>query len=285
MAGRSRGGFWASFHYVTLISGQLLALTVLIVLQHTLPPDDLAAWGWRVPFAIGGVLAIFVFWIRTGLHETQSFQNARGQERARTAMLFRDYPREALVVMGLTAGGSLTFYAFTTYMQKFLVNTAGFTRDQGTEITAVALVCFMAAQPVFGWLSDKIGRKPLLVAGFGLSTLCVYPIFQAIAGAHDQTTALLLVLVLLLILSGYTSISAVVKAELFPAHIRALGVALSYAMANAVFGGTAEYAALWFKQTGFEQGFYIYVAGVSAVALLVSIMMRDTRRDSRILED
>jgi MHS family alpha-ketoglutarate permease-like MFS transporter len=86
-------------------------------------------------------------------------------------------------------------------------------------------------------------------------------------------------------LSAYSAISAVVKAELFPAHVRALGVALPYALANSIFGGTAEYVALWLKQDGKESWFYIYVSACIAVSLLVYLTMPDTRDKSRILED
>lgn len=284
MAGRAGRGFWSSFLYVTLIAGQLLALCVLIVLQRTMTPEALQAWGWRIPFAIGGVLAIVVFWIRSGIAESASFENRR-RAPATTMLLLRQHPREILMVIGLTAGGALSYYAYTTYMQKFLVNTSGFSRDQATEITAVALFCFMLVQPIFGWLSDRVGRKPMLIAAFGLTTALTYPLFSAIAEVRDVADARVLVMVPLLILSAYTSVSAVIKAELFPAHLRALGVALPFSLANAAFGGTAEYVALWFKQAGMEHGFYLYVTVISAVALAVAIGMRDTKRESLIVED
>jgi MHS family alpha-ketoglutarate permease-like MFS transporter len=284
MAGRRRRGLWSSFQYVTLILGQIIALGVLIALQRTMSAEAIDAWGWRIPFFIGAGLAVVVFWIRRGIDESRSWEN-RGEERSHAMLLFLRYPRETLMIMGLTAAGSLSFYAYTTYMQKFLVNTSGFTRDAASEISAGALICFMLAQPAFGFLSDRIGRKRMLIAAFGLGALFAYPVFSGIAAAQSQATAFLFVLAALLILSAYTSIGAVIKAELFPAHVRALGVALPYALANAVFGGTAEYVALWFKQAGAEAGFYLYVAAMAAVALFVSIRMRDTQRASLILED
>jgi MFS transporter, MHS family, alpha-ketoglutarate permease len=201
------------------------------------------------------------------------------------APIFRRHPRETAAVLGLTAAGSLSFYAYTTYMQKFLVNTSGFTRDEATQITAAALFVFMLAQPAFGWLSDRVGRKPMLIAAFGAGAVLAYPVFSAIAGARDPSIAFWLVLTPLLVLSAYTSISAVIKAELFPAHIRALGVALPYALANAAFGGTAEYAALAFKDNGVEQGFFIYVGVMCAIALVVSVFLRDTQKKSAMIED
>ncbi len=287
MAGRERRGFFSSFQYVTLISGQLIALAVLIVLQQIMSEEALENWGWRIPFAIGAALAVVVFWIRRRLSETESFANAQqaGAPKSSGWGLFRHHPREALLVMALTAGGTLAFYAYTTYMQKFLVNTSGFSRETATQVTAAALFLFMLVQPVAGALSDRLGRKPLMISFGILGVLLTYPIFVTLENVRDPYVAFALVLVALLIVTGYTSINAVVKAELFPAHTRALGVALPYALANTIFGGTAEYAALWFKDAGVERAFYWYVTGMIALSLVVYSRMRDTRRHSMILED
>ena len=289
MAGRSRRGFFSSFQYVTLIAGQLVAICVLLLLQATLTEAQLDAWGWRIPFFIGGLLAIAVFYIRRGLVETQSFENAKtgavDKPKSSGWALFKHYPREALMVMALTSGGTLAFYAYTTYLQKFLVNTSGFSKESATEITTAALFVFMLCQPLAGALSDKIGRKPLMV-GFGiLGTLCTYAIFSTLSTTTDPIMAFALVLVGLLIVTGYTSINAVVKAEMFPAHIRALGVALPYALANTIFGGTAEFVALKFKQIGHESWFFWYVTIMIALSLVVYVKMRDTRDHSHIHED
>ncbi|CAN7465513.1 MFS transporter [Phenylobacterium sp. LjRoot219] len=286
MAGKDRRGFWSSFQFVTLIGGQLTALAVLIVLQRTLSPADLEAWGWRIPFAIGGVLAIVVFWIRSGLQETRSFlaAQAEGAERASTGMLFRQYPRESAAILGLTAAGSLAFYAYTTYMQKFLVNTAGFTKDTATAITAAVLFVYMLILPLVGLASDFIGRRTSLAIAFGLGAVATFPLFSLIAGTDSPWMAFALMTLLVLILSGYSAVNAAVKAELFPTHVRALGVALPYALANAIFGGTAEYVALWFKQAGHEEGFYIYVSVAMAAAMLISLRLPNTNATKLILE-
>ena len=287
MAGERRRGFFASFQYVTLISGQLIALAVLLILQRTMEPAALEQWGWRIPFAIGGVLAVIVFYLRRKLVETQSFKNAKAEGAPRSSgwLLFTRHPREAFLVMGLTAGGTLAFYAYTTYMQKFLVNTSGFSREAATEITAGALLLYMLFQPLAGALSDRIGRKPLMV-GFGvLGVLFTWPIFTLLSTTSNPWMAFALCLAALIIVTGYTSINAVVKAELFPAHVRTLGVALPYALANTMFGGTAEYAALWFKAEGMESGFFWYVTAMIGVSLAIYLTMRDTRHYSAIRED
>lgn len=292
MASSKNRGFWTSWQYVTLIMGQLLALATLMVLQATMPESELESWGWRIPFFMGGALAVVAFYLRSSIDETPAFEQLKAKAaddnlapKGGTISALLAHPREALMVVGMTMGGSLAFYAFTTYMQKYLHNTSGFSKETATSISALSLVLFMVLQPVAGWMSDKVGRKPMLIAFGVLGSLCTVPIFNALSQTRDEMTALILVCAALAIISSYTSISAVVKAELFPAHVRTLGVALPYALANSIFGGTAEYVALWLKQGGHESWFYVYVSGCIALSLLVFLTMPDTRDKSRINED
>ncbi|MDC8011799.1 MFS transporter [Tahibacter soli] len=288
MATSRHRGFWSSFQYVTLIMGQLLALAVLIALQHVfLTERQLHDWGWRVPFVIGAIAALVSLYLRRSMLETESFeaaQRARTQRPDLLRELFK-HPREIATVVGLTMGGTLAFYTYTTYMLKFLVNTAGFAKDVASLVSAASLFIFMLLQPVVGALSDRIGRRPLLIAFGVLGTLCTVPIFHLLADGATPFEAFALILISLVIVSGYTSINAVVKAELFPVGVRALGVGLPYALAVSLFGATAEYFALWFKQSDNEAGFYWYVTACIAVSLLVYLWMPDTRRTSRIDRD
>ena len=288
MADRERRGFWSSFLYVTIIGGQLAALALLVLLQSLLSESEMYAWGWRIGFAVGAVLAVVVFFIRRNLDETLSYTNAAAQpEKRRSSLvtLFTDHPREAFLVVGITAGGTASFYAYTVYMQKFLVNTSGFDKAVASQIMTVALLILLLLQPLVGRLSDFIGRRPVMMT-FGIcGTLFTYPIFTAIAQTQSVVSAFALVMAGLVMLTGYTSINAIVKAELFPADIRALGVALPYALANTVFGGTAEYIALWLKNAGHEPWFYIYISLLSAIYLICVLRMRETQATSQILED
>ncbi|HEU5482555.1 MAG TPA: MFS transporter [Sphingomicrobium sp.] len=288
IADRERRGFWSSFLYVTIIGGQLAALALLVFLQALLGEQAMAAWGWRIGFVAGGVLAIVVFFIRRGLDETVSYENVVAQaDRRRSSLrnLFRDHPREAFLVVGITAGGTASFYAYTVYMQKFLANTSGFDKATASQIMTVALAIMLLLQPLAGRLSDLVGRRPLMIF-FGVTgTLLTYPIFAALAEKPTVGAAFALVMAALVMVTGYTSINAIVKAELFPADIRALGVALPYALANTVFGGTAEYVALWLKNIGHERWFYIYISLLCAIYLVAVLRMRETKATSRILED
>jgi MHS family alpha-ketoglutarate permease-like MFS transporter len=290
MADRAHRGFWSSFQYVTLIMGQLIALALLVLLQQALLSEaQLEAWGWRIPFAVGAVLAASALYLRRAMQETEAFETAaaRRHDDARRGSLreLLRYPREVLTVFGLTMGGTIAFYTFTTYTQKFLVNTGGFSKADATLVSAGSLFLYMLLQPLVGALSDRVGRRAVLV-GFGvLGTACFHPILGGIAGAATIVQAFAWVMAGLVITSGYTAVNAVVKAELFPAHIRALGVGLPYAVAVAVFGGSTEFLALWFKQIGHESYFFAYVTACVAISLLVYATMRDTRRHSRIDRD
>ncbi|EGF91874.1 alpha-ketoglutarate permease [Asticcacaulis biprosthecium C19] len=280
MAGNHDRGFWSSFQYVTLIMGQLTALGVLILLQNLLTAEQLTAWGWRIPFAIGAALAIVAMFIRRHMEETDAFETSAKFAANRTLTLLRNHPWQALQVVGLTLGGTAAFYTYTTYMQKFMVGSAGWTKEQATLLSAATLFIYMLLQPVFGALSDRIGRKPLLI-GFGvLGVLGTVPIMTALTQTDSFWPAFILVMMALVIVSGYTSINAVVKAELFPPHVRALGVALPYAITVSLFGGSVELVAQWLKKIGYESLFFWYITGCIGVSLLVYLFTADTKKTS-----
>lgn len=277
-------GFYASFQYVTLIGGQLLAVTVLVILQQYLSNEDLKAWGWRIPFAIGALAAVVAFFLRRSLTETTSDQVRRMPDAGTLKGVFR-YLRSFLTVLGFTAGGSLIFYTFTTYMQKYLVNTSHMDARTASVVMTVVLLCYMLLQPLFGALSDVIGRRNSMLC-FGVFTVVsTVPILSTLAHVTDPYLAFGLVILALAGVSFYTSISGLVKAELFPMHVRALGVGLSYAIANAIFGGSAEYVALWFKSIGSESTFFWYVTVMCGIALIAAFLMPDTRRQGELTED
>ncbi len=275
-------GFLASFQYVTLVGGQLLALGLLIVMQAQLTEAELMAWGWRVPFFVGALCAVLVFWLRRSLVETDAFKAVTAAEQQGLVKRLLAHPRALWTVLALTAGGSTAFYTFTTYMQKYLVLSAGWTKPDATNVSALALLGYAALQPAVGALSDRIGRRPLLIT-FGIGgTLLTVPAMHAIGGAAGRLEGFGLIMAALAVLSCYTAISGVVKAEMFPANIRALGVGLPYGVGVAVFGGSAEYVALAFKSAGYESGFFWYVAALCSVALIAAVLLPDTRTNSKI---
>ncbi|QIZ48239.1 MFS transporter [Dickeya zeae] len=265
-----RKGFYASFQYVTLIGGQLLALLVVVILQHLLSDVELRAWGWRIPFALGAALAVVALFLRRSLNETSNSETRARKDAGSLRGLWHN--RKAFImVLGFTAGGSLSFYTYTTYMQKYLVNTAGMNAKSASGLMTLALFVFMLLQPLFGALSDKIGRRSSMLFFGALSALLTVPILSTLQGVTNPVIAFSLVMLALVIVSFYTSISGILKAEMFPPEVRALGVGLSYALANALFGGSAEYVALSLKSLGTEESFFWYVSLMGALAFLVSL--------------
>jgi MHS family alpha-ketoglutarate permease-like MFS transporter len=282
VADPKRRGFYSSFQYVTLIGGQLTAIIVLLLLQKVFfTEQELKDWGWRIPFVIGGLLAIFAAVMRRNLYETEQFIEAKRQAKPMGSIKsLLKYPRELLLVVGLTAGGTAAFYTFTTYMQTFVRLSVGLTADQTTTVIFGSLIFACILQPIYGALSDKIGRKPLLIF-FGVAgTLCTIPILSTLQTVKSPFMAFLLICCAWIFVAGYTSINAVVKAELFPTNIRALGVAVPYALTVSIFGGTAPAIALYFKQQGHEQWFYYYLSGMIFLSLLIYTTMRDTKHQS-----
>ncbi|MDF0731080.1 MFS family transporter [Pseudomonas entomophila] len=270
---RGQRGFFASFQYVTLIGGQLLAVLVVVILQQFLTEQDLRDWGWRIPFVVGAVAALISLMLRRSLKETSSAETRQDKDAGSIGGLLRNHGAAFITVLGYTAGGSLIFYTFTTYMQKYLVNTAGMNAKSASFVMTGALFLYMCMQPLFGMLSDRIGRRNSMLLFGALGTLFTVPLLIALKTVSSPFMAFVLVTLALCIVSFYTSISGLVKAEMFPPHVRALGVGLAYAVANALFGGSAEYVALGLKTLGMENTFYWYVTAMMAVAFLFSLRL------------
>jgi len=273
VATEGRRGFLSSFQYVTLVGGQLLASLLVVALQMLLTEADLKAWGWRIPFAIGALAALVALAARSRLQETADAAAMAAPDSGRLGALLRRHPGAFLSVLGFTAGGSLMFYSFTTYMQKFLVNTAHFPIATASLIMSACLFVFMLLQPLMGALSDRISRRTNMLIFAAGGTLLTVPLVTTLGATTSPLAAGLLITLALTLISLYTSVAGIIKAELFPPHVRALGVGFAYALANALFGGTAEYAALWAKTLGHEGAFYWYVTAMMALVFLVSLRL------------
>ncbi|MFX0580596.1 MFS transporter [Nocardia nepalensis] len=294
VASPGKRGFYSSFQYVTLVAGQLVALGVQIILQHVLTDAQMHNWGWRIPFLIGAGGALLIMWLRRGMDESEQFEAdlvhtdavaadvPRRREARGSLRVLMQYPRECLIVCGLTLGGTVAFYTYTTYMQKFMINTAHISKPTAAWINFIALLVFVVLQPLAGALSDRIGRRKLLIF-FGIAgTLLTVPIMTVLAHTRNPIGAFALMMLALVIITGYTSINAIVKAELFPTRIRALGVGLPYALTVAIFGGTAETIALALKKAHHESLYFWYVAACIAISLTIYYFMRETSKDSAI---
>jgi len=276
-ATRDRRGFFSSFQYVTLVGGHVLAQFTLLLLFAFLDKPQIESWAWRIPFAVGGVAAIVVFWLRRSMDESLSPEQLAkirsGADRRSGSMreLFTGYWKPLLLVFLITMGGTLAFYTYS-------VNAPGIVKSAYTDDAVVAtwvnligLIFLMLLQPVGGLISDKIGRKPLLVF-FGVGgVIYTYFLITYLPKTTNPFASFGLLAIGYIILTGYTSINALVKAEQFPAHIRALGVGLGYALANSVFGGTAPVIYEAAKESDRVPTFIVYVTITIALSLLVYV--------------
>ncbi|MGW2340505.1 MFS transporter [Streptomyces sp. NPDC001661] len=281
-----RRGFYSSFQYVSIVLGQLSALLVAIVLQNVLTEAQLASWGWRIPFVVGAVAGLTVMYLRRTMEESEHFQRERARategERKGLVALFKEYPRQLLAVFGLAIGGTVAFYTYTTYLQKYLVNTAGIPKSTVTVIGFAALFVYMLLQPLVGALSDRVGRRPVM---FGFSIGCMVltvPVMTFLGHTSNPWVAFLLMTLALAFVTGYSALAAIVKAEMFPTKVRALGVGLPHALVTATFGGLTEPVALALKQNGHETVFFWYVTGCVALTLLATLLVREPSRDSQL---
>lgn len=288
VATEGKRGFYSSFQYVTLIGGQLLASLLAVIMTHTLGTDQIEAGWWRLPFAIGAAAAIVSLWLRRGLEETTSADTRKDENSGSFREVLR-HPRAFFVVLGITSVGSLVFYVFTTYMQKFLLlqnegtpGEAVFNKGSIADLMTICLLIFVVMQPIAGKISDKIGRKNnMLIFVIGMIALPI-PLLGMIGKADSVLTAGILIVIAMAFISMYTSISGIVKAEMFPAHIRGIGVGFTYAVGNSLFGGSAEYVALWFRNAGIGTWFAVYVVVIAIVGFVAVAFMHDNRKHSTI---
>lgn len=273
-------GFYASFQYVTLIGGQLAAILTVDVMQLLMSKNSLEQGGWRILFLCGAIAALLSLWMRRSLHETKEEGAHDEQQQAGTlALLFSKHQRAFWTVLGFTAGGSLMFYTFTTYMYKYLIYTVGFSNNRSGWIMTAALFVFMLLQPVQGALSDRIGLRRMMLIFSAAGTVLTLPILVAMQYVDHSWGVFLLLLLALAIVGFYTSISGLLKAAMFPMEIRALGVGVSYAIGNAIFGGSAEWVALFMKYCGVEPLFFIYVSLMAAIAFIICLTMPSVKKN------
>ncbi|MGD3109077.1 MFS transporter [Streptomyces sp. YGL11-2] len=296
-AGPGRRGLFSSFQYVSTTLGQLLASGTGALLAALLTERQMGQWGWRAAFLGGALLSLLGLWIRSGAQETRSpaldsvpargsarsggtpsaVQTSAAERQAARPGLFeglRRHPRQSLLICGITAGGTLAYYTWTTYLPTYAQVNAGFDKADSLTVSTLSLVFFALLQPLGGLLSDRIGRKPLLFAfALGFAVLAV-PLLHLVNGAF--LSLLLVQCAGMVLLTGYTAVAAAVNAEVFPARVRAAGIGFPYSLTVALFGGTAPYVGTWFKQAGHPDLFPWYVAVLCLISFGVYLTLPET---------
>lgn len=271
LASEGKRGFYSSFQYVTLIGGQLLAVASISIMLLFFTEEQMHEFAWRILFVIGGILALGSLFVRSLMSE--SVQDLHKHEDRGTFKALMQSLRPFLLVLAITAGGSLAFYTITTYTKTFMISSGGFDKTLSNNIMLYALFFLMIMQPFFGYLGDKIGHKNSLIIFSVLALVGIYPLFMALKDTQSAYTAFFIIFILFVILSFYTSVAGIFKAKLFPVHVRALGTGFGYAIPNAIFGGSAPYVALQFKEHGIENGFFVYIAIMMAFVLLMVLFL------------
>ncbi|WP_326623460.1 MFS transporter [Streptomyces decoyicus] len=274
-AGPGRRGLFSSFQYVSTTAGQLLASGTAALLAALLTEQQMGEWGWRVAFLVGALLSLLGLWIRRGAQETRSSEQ-QAADRPGIFEALRRHPRQSLLICGITAGGTIAYYTWTTYLPTYAQVNAGFDKGDSLTVGTLSLAFFALLQPLGGMLSDRIGRKPLLLGfSLGFAVLAV-PLLHLVT---DSFASLLLVQCAgMVLLTGYTAIAAAVNAEVFPARVRAAGIGFPYSLTVALFGGTAPYVGTWFKQAGHADLFPWYVSALCLVSFLVYLTLPETSR-------
>ncbi|MDG9715923.1 MFS transporter [Streptomyces sp. DH24] len=272
-AGPGRRGLFSSFQYVSTTAGQLLASGIAALLVAALSDGRLHDWGWRVPFVLGALFSLVGFWIRRGAEETRSAEQRRAPRPGLLEAL-RRHPRESLLIGGITAGGTIAYYTWTSYLPTYAELNAGLAKSDALLAGTLSLAFFGLLQPLGGLLSDRFGRRPLLLFfGLGFALLCV-PLLHLLS---DSFVVMLLVSCAgMILLTGFTSISAAVNAEVFPPRVRAAGIGFPYSLTVALFGGTAPYVGTLFKELDHSGLFPWYVAVLCLLSSLVYLRLPET---------
>lgn len=279
-ASPGRRGFVGSWQQVSVGAGALIASLLGTLLTRTLSDDALATWGWRVAFGVGGLLGLVGLWLRVSVEETDAFtelaQRRAGQPKPRPVrdMLVK-HPRAALRVVGITIAGTLLYYMWVSYMPGYAHTAEGIPLTTAFLANTLAIAIFLVLLPFGGKLSDRFGRKPTLLA-FAIGFLVLaWPAFQIIGGGFWSLFLVELAGVFFLV--GYSANCAVVMAEQFPADVRTTGIGLPYALAVAIFGGTAPYVTTWLATHGHRDKVWIYAAAAAVIGIVVYATMPETK--------
>jgi MHS family alpha-ketoglutarate permease-like MFS transporter len=272
-----RRGLVGSMQNLSIGVAVLVANGVASLTTASFAPDELREWGWRVPFAVGALMSLYGLYIRKGLPETPLFietaQRAAIEKRP-LLQVIREFPREALYVFSIQMT-TVFFYLWTIYLPTYANLVSGLPLKQGFIGGTIGLACFCIALPLAGHLSDRIGRKPLLLATSIGFLLLAYPMLSAIRGG-GMTSFVAVACIGCMLIALLDAVMPAVLCELFPTRVRASGVGLPYAVASAVFGGTTPLIATSLISSGFVMGPAFYVMLLAAICTAVYLTMPET---------
>lgn len=270
-----RRGLVSSLHYVSLTCGLLAASVLGWILSSTLSHSTMASWGWRVPFLVGAASALWGLYLRRTVHESEVFLD---QQRHQNSHAQPQPPRTVftiLRVIGMTSLGSITFWTITSYLPSHAHQT-GISANGVFGASTCALLIFLFLQPLTGWLSDRIGRKPLLIGYSAGFVLLGYPLVAGIT-IGNAVTLFWIMLLGLTVFSGYSAISAAFLAEQFPTRVRSTGVGIAHNVSSALFGGTAPYLLARLTTSGHSSWFAAYMILTALVSGALFLRIPEAR--------
>lgn len=269
----NRKGLFSSFHYVTILLGNALGFVVLIILQSFLTEEQLSSYGWRIAFGIGALGALVSGFLQYTLVETYGAEQRKAHGKSQGVMiLLKQYPKQSLLVMGFSFAGTMMFYTYTVYIQKFLEDRELVSPETAAKLTFFGLIALVFLTVLFGYFEDKIGQKPLLLFFAAGTTLFTYPVYRFMGKSSNAWLIFLALLFMLVFVAGYSSTAPLVKSHLFPPEIRAIGVAFPYDLANSIFGGTVPLIGTALVTSGHENWFFIYVGIATTIAFLIYLI-------------
>ncbi|MEV0083010.1 MFS transporter [Saccharopolyspora sp. NPDC050642] len=275
MAPRGRRGIWSSLVYTSGTCGILASSALAAALAGVLPPGAMSAWGWRVPFLLGGVVGLYTLVMRLRLAETQVFDRQRATDRPPLWRSFWEQRTACLRVIGLTVGGTVVFYTWVVSAPAQAISVHHLDPSAALWVGALANAVFILVLPLFGALSDRIGRRPVLLMSFVGSAMVIYPLSWLIQDQIWQF-AVAMIIALLVIAPG-PAIMPTVYAELFPTRMRTAGAGFPYAIATAAFGGSAPYLQTWLASSGRGDVFLGYAVILLLISAVVAYRMPETK--------
>lgn len=276
MAPPHRRGFYSSFVFFSAAVGILAASAVGWVLTAWLSRAEMAEWGWRIPFLLGALGGVAGLWIRRSIPETEAFSESKkaGVEKQPLRTLLREYPVEVLRIIGFSILTTFAFYIFVAYVPTYAIRHVQADPKVAFAANTVALIVFMVVQPLFGALSDRIGRKPQLIVFAAGYLFFFYPLMSTLGPSFGSI--LTVELFGLVLYAMYTSIGPAIMSEQFPTSVRAVGIGAPYNLMVALLGGTTPYLLTWLQSNGLERWFFYYVLAGAVITLITFIRMPET---------
>lgn len=273
MAPKNKRGFYSSFMFFSSAIGILMASGLAWALTSSLTETQMSEYGWRIPFILGAIGGLVGMWIRKSVPDSEMTHKKESVKNP-LAVLIKRHPKETLRIVGISILTTFAFYIFVVYVPTYAIKVLGAEPQTAFAANTVGLIIFMLCQPVFGWLSDKIGRKPQLIV-FAVGYLVFfYPIIKWMDGTF--ASILLVELFGLVLYALYTAIGPAVMSEQFPTEVRAVGIGAPYNLMVALLGGTTPYVLTWLQSIGKQDYFYFMVSVGALLTLITFIKMPET---------